>query len=194
MTKHTSRGGKLKVTFTRPVSDSKQRGKWGHNQQVLPFTYMKAQRESGQRFKSATSKPRRGRAFFHVNEPIDQKPDASIWTSMYTQWAPRGESYTMIVLRVRGHRCHVCQVLPHQSQPLCCPCSPQLAIKKSSETLRSQRCNIGNCCCQAVFNSLFFIQTKYGNPQLWTCSQWLWKRDMTRPPFPPSLACLHMDF
>lgn len=125
---------------------------------------MKAQRESGQRFKSASSKPRRGRAFFHVNEPIDQKPDASIWTTMYTQWAPRGESYTMIVLRVRGHRCHVCQVLPHQSQSLCCPSSPQLAIKKSSETLRSQHCNIGvrvyswwclpsSCVQFAVFNS-----------------------------------------
>lgn len=100
--RRSSRRGNLKVTSTHPVSHTKQRGKWGHNQQVLPFTYMKAQRESGQRFKSASSNPRRGRAFFHVNEPIDQKPDASIWTTMYTQWAPRGESYTMIVLRVRG--------------------------------------------------------------------------------------------
>ena len=140
---HAPLGGEnLKVTSTRPVSESKQRGKWGHNQQVLPFTYMKAQRESGQRFKSASSNPRRGRAFFHVNEPIDQKPDASIWTTMYTQWAPRGESYTMIVLRVRGHRCHVCQVLPHQRKSLRCPSCPQLAIKESCETLCGQQRNI----------------------------------------------------
>lgn len=63
----------LKVVPSRPESDCKQRGERGHNQQVPPFTYMKAQRESGQPFKSAGSKPRRGRAFFHLNEPIDQK-------------------------------------------------------------------------------------------------------------------------
>lgn len=96
--------------------------------------------------------PGGGGHFFHVNEPIDQKPDASIWTTMYTQWAPRGESYTMIVLRVRGHRCHVCQVLPHQSQSLCCPSCPHLAIKKSGETLASWQWNTGVWVygCQAV--------------------------------------------
>lgn len=59
----TSRREKFKVTSTHPVSDSKQRGKWGHNQQVPPFTYMKAQREGRHRFKSASSNRRRGGHF-----------------------------------------------------------------------------------------------------------------------------------
>lgn len=152
----TSRREKFKVTSTHPVSDSKQRGKWGHNQQVPPFTYMKAQREGRHRFKSASSNRRRGRTFFHVNEPIDQKPDASIWATMYTQWAPRGESYTMIVLRVRGHRCHLCQVLPHQRQAIRSPSWPRLPIKKSGKLLESWRWNrtLGSWIsvwCQAVF-------------------------------------------
>lgn len=73
---------------------------------------------------------------------------------MYTRWAPRGESYTMIVLRVRGHRSHVCQVLRHQSLSHCCPSSPRLAIKNSGETLQGQQWCLGfttgNVCLQAV--------------------------------------------
>lgn len=130
---YTSWSRKLKVTSTHPGSDCKQRGKWGRNQQVLPFTYMKAQRESGQWFKSASSKPRLGRAFFHVNEPIDKQPDTSIWTTMYTQRAPRGESYTMIVLRVGGTNdvfakyCHI------KASHFAVPAPPELAIRENEQ-------------------------------------------------------------
>lgn len=60
---HLSKGN-LKVVPNRPESDCKQRGERGHNQQVLPFTYMKAQRESGQPFKSAGSKTQAGEGIF----------------------------------------------------------------------------------------------------------------------------------
>lgn len=93
--------------------------------------------------------PGGGEHFFHVNEPIDQKNliknlfEPSIWTSMYTQWAARGEPYTMIVLRVRGAQEPCVPSIAPSKPPVTSPSHPhspaqtpdlppsQLAIKNS---------------------------------------------------------------
>lgn len=110
---------------------------------MLPFTHMKAQRESGQPFKSAGSKPKRGRAFFHVNEPIDQE---NLMLAFELPHIPsghqRGEAYTMIVLRVRGGACHVCQVWTHQSNSRL-PSQPHYPV---SWSLYAEKPALQTCC------------------------------------------------
>lgn len=107
---------------------------------MLPFTYMKARRGTGQPFKSAGSKRRRGRAFFHVNEPIDQENLMLVFElPRIPSGHQRGEAYTMIVLRVRGHTCHVCQVLTHQSGSLLLsqpPCLVRCKLNAEKPTLQ----------------------------------------------------------